>query len=298
MSNNTFACLDIGGTAIKYGLLEADGTVLEKYETPTEAAQGGPALADKVSAIVQKLQEADPQISGIAISTAGVVDFERCEIVHASDAIPGYIGINYKERLKEFGLPVEAENDVNSAGLAEASGAAEGAKSAVIVTIGTGIGACFLQEGQVLHGNSFSACEVGYLPMYGSTWQELASTTALVENVAARKEEPVSEWNGRKIFDLAEQGDAICQEEIAKTARLIGEGLGMLSLILNPEVFVLGGGIMARGESMRPLIEEAFRQATIPLVGRTTRLAFAKNENDAGMKGALENFLQKHPDLK
>lgn len=149
---NTFACVDIGGTAIKYGILRADGTIVEKAETPTQAHLGGVALAGKVKGLVEALIKKDPAIAGVAISSAGVVDSEKGCIIHASDAIPGYIGVDYKEVVERpLGLPVEVENDVNCAGLAEAkSGAGQGASSMLMLTIGTGIGGCFIENGQLL----------------------------------------------------------------------------------------------------------------------------------------------------
>lgn len=298
MERNRLICIDIGGTAIKYGILESDQTVLFADETPTEALKGGPALARKVHDLTAQLLKREPEAKGIAISTAGVVDSIHAQIVHASSAIPSYVGISYKKELADFGLPVEAENDVNCAGLSEyASGAARDASSALVLTIGTGIGGCFIEDGHLLTGNSFSACEVGYLPFEDATFQEKAATTALVANVARRKGEPVEEWNGRRIFELADQGDVVCQEEIRDLGRRLGRGVAMICYILNPHTVVLGGGIMACEKELRPWIEEGFLQGSIPLIAHSTDLRFASHQNAAGMKGALVHFLQKHPDL-
>lgn len=295
---NTFICIDIGGTAIKYGLIQADGQILFQAETPTEADKGGPALAQKVKGLVKELLGKDPDAKGIAISTAGVVDCESGTIIHASNAIPNYIGVDYRKELAEFGLPMEIENDVNCAGLAEAlKGAGKDASSVVVLTIGTGIGGCLIQDKDVYHGNCYSACEVGYFPMHGSTFQEMASTTALVANVAKAKGEPAADWNGRRIFELAEQGDDTCQKAIDDLCELLGEGMASLSFILNPERFVLGGGIMARSDVMGSKIEDSFKRHTLPLIARNTTIAYAAHMNAAGMQGALEHFKARHPEL-
>lgn len=293
-----FICIDIGGTAIKYGIITSEGKVLESKETPTEAFKGGPALARKVHDLCARLKEEYPDAAGIAISTAGVINSDTTQIIHASSAIPNYVGINYKNVLEDLGLPVEAENDVNCAGLSEAdSGAAKGSKSALILTIGTGIGGCFIEEGRLLPGNTYSACEVGYIPINGIPFQDQAATTALCKNVAERKNETCEKWNGRRIFAAAKEGDSICKEEIESMARKIGEGCALISFILNPEVIVLGGGIMAQEKILRPYIEESFKENSIPLIADNTRIEFASHQNEAGMKGALVHFLQKHPEL-
>lgn len=296
---NTFACVDIGGTAIKYGILRADGTIVEKAETPTQAHLGGVALAGKVKGLVEALIKKDPAIAGVAISSAGVVDSEKGCIIHASDAIPGYIGVDYKEVVERpLGLPVEVENDVNCAGLAEAkSGAGQGASSMLMLTIGTGIGGCFIENGQLLNGSCFSACEVGYIPIDGVPFQDAGATMALVRDVANRKGEPEEEWNGKRIFALADAGDADCVAAIDTMCEVLGQGMAMISFVLNPEKIVLGGGIMAQGEKMRDRLERVFAAHTIPLIAKNTKIAFAGHANDAGMQGALVHFLNKHPEL-
>lgn len=295
---NTFACIDIGGTAIKYGLIDAQGTVLFSDEAPTEARKGGDALAEKVRGLAAALIEKDPTLKGIAISSAGVVNTDKAEIIHASDAIPGYRGINYKDRLKEFNLPVEMENDVNCAGLCEtASGPAANSRPAMVLTVGTGIGGCLVTEDGLYHGNTYSACEVGYFPINGIPFEKQASTSAMVRELAAMKNEPEENWNGRRIFEEAEKGDQDCQEAIDRLCDRLGEGIAALCFILNPESVILGGGIMARDDMLRPKIEASFQKHSIPLIADSTRLEFAASQNAAGMKGALVHFLQKHPEL-
>ena len=158
-----YISIDIGGTAIKYGIVSENAEVLLKKEMKTEAQKGGPAILEKVIGIVEELKgEAD---AGVCISTAGMVDIEKGEIFYSAPLIPNYIGTAFKKTVEErFGIPCEVENDVNCAGLAEyKAGAAAGSKAAVMLTIGTGIGGCILLNGEVFHGFSNSACEVGCL---------------------------------------------------------------------------------------------------------------------------------------
>ena len=180
-----YISIDIGGTAIKYGIVSEDAEVLLKKEMKTEAQKGGPAILDKVIGIVEALkEEAD---AGVCISTAGMVDIEKGEIFYSAPLIPNYIGTAFKKTVEErFGIPCEVENDVNCAGLAEyKAGAAAGSKAAVMLTIGTGIGGCILLNGEVFHGFSNSACEVGYMHMDDSDFQTLGAASILTKKVAA-----------------------------------------------------------------------------------------------------------------
>ncbi len=136
----------------------------------------GPAILDKVIGIVEALkEEAD---AGVCISTAGMVDIEKRRNLLFCTVDPElYPERHLKKTVEErFGIPCEVENDVNCAGLAEyKAGAAAGSKAAVMLTIGTGIGGCILLNGEVFHGFSNSACEVGYMHMDDSDFQTLGA---------------------------------------------------------------------------------------------------------------------------
>ena len=138
-----YICIDIGGTAIKYGVADTDGHFLTHGSVPTEAREhGGAGIVQKVSAIVSEAR-AQYAVHGVAISTAGMVDAAAGRIVYAlPDAIPDYTGTNWKAILhEEFDLPASAENDVNCAALGELwKGAGRGCSSLFAMTIGTSIG--------------------------------------------------------------------------------------------------------------------------------------------------------------
>lgn len=291
MKSKRYACIDIGGTAIKYGIADENRTLLCKNETETNAHLGGPALFEKAASIVEELQKIET-IDAICISTAGMVDWQKGEIVYASSAIPDYAGVNYiKGMEKRFSLPCSVENDVNCAGLAEAAfGSAKDARNALILTIGTGIGGCFVQEGCVYHGSSFAACEVGYLPLEDSDFQTLASTTALVQDMAARKNEPVSAWNGRRIFEAYKNGDPDAKEAVDLLCLRLGKGIAAVCTVLNPDMIVLGGGIAAQHEILKERILASLQTHLPSRIFESLELRFASSGNDAGMLGALVHF--------
>lgn len=291
----TYVAIDIGGTMIKYGLISEEGHILEKNMMATEAEQGGPGIMSKVMTIIDCFN-ADHTLSGICLSSAGMVDPDKGEIFFSGPTIPNYAGTQFKSVLEQkYGIPCEIENDVNCAGLAEVvSGSAKGSKITLCLTIGTGIGGCLLTESDVFHGYSNSACEVGYLPMGEANFQELASTKTLVQNVAEAHSEKVSYWNGYRVFEEAKKGNSICIKEIDRMVDYLGRGIATICYVVNPQTVVLGGGIMGQKEYLKEKIEESINRHLLSSLAEKTTLVFAHYENDAGMLGAFYHFMNVH----
>lgn len=290
-----YVSIDIGGTAVKYGLIGEDGNILERNDTETEARKGGQHILDKALKIVEDYYKKE-RISGICISTAGMVDTEKGMIFHAAPLIPEYTGTRFKAVMEErFGIPCEVENDVNCAGLAETvSGAAKGSRSVLMLTVGTGIGGCIVLDGKVFHGFSNSACEVGYMHMDGSDFQTLGAASILSRKVAQRKGESRGVWNGYRIFGEAEKGDAICNQAIDEMAEVLGKGIANICYVINPQTVVLGGGVMAQVAILKDKIRKAMERYLIPSVAGCTEIKFARHRNDAGMLGAFYHFIERH----
>lgn len=289
-----YISIDIGGTAIKYGIVSENAEVLLKKEMKTEAQKGGPAILEKVIGIVEELKgEAD---AGVCISTAGMVDIEKGEIFYSAPLIPNYIGTAFKKTVEErFGIPCEVENDVNCAGLAEyKAGAAAGSKAAVMLTIGTGIGGCILLNGEVFHGFSNSACEVGYMHMNDSDFQTLGAASILTNKVSEWKGETEKKWDGYHIFEEAKKGDKLCLLAIDEMVDILGEGIANICYVINPEVVVLGGGIMAQEQFLKERVECAVKRYLVSSIEEHTKIVFAKHQNDAGMLGAFYHFCSLH----
>jgi len=286
--------LDIGGTAIKYGKVNDTGKLFACGELETQAFLGGQHIRELVLRLVEEALEGQP-LAGVGIATAGMVNSDTGEILYASATIPAYQGINLKQAIEErFGLPCQVENDANCAGLAEAvAGAARGEASALVLTVGTGIGGCLLLEGQVYHGGSFAACEVGYLLQDGQPWEELGSTRALVQRVTAAKQATAGVWDGRNIFAAAQEGDQVCQREIDYLVEALAKGIANLCYTLNPGVVVLGGGIMAQQTYLGPRLKRALAKYLVSHVRQHTRLDFAAFGNQAGLLGAFFNLTKR-----
>lgn len=291
-----FICIDIGGTSIKYGILRETGIIIEKGNMDTDALkEGGQGIFEKIKYIISKYLK-NYEVEGICISTAGMVDPKDGKILFALEhLIPGYTGMEIKKEVeKEFNIRCEVENDVNCAGLGEMwLGAGKGASSSVCLTIGTGIGGCIIINNELIHGFSNSAGEIGYMKINGEDFQNVASTTSLVKRVARLKNIAEENINGKMIFDMAKNKDQDCLKEIDYMIKSLAIGIANLSYIINPEVIILGGGIMAQEQFLKPKIEEALRKELIKTIYENTRIEFAKRQNDAGMIGALYNFLNK-----
>lgn len=290
-----YVSIDIGGTAIKYGIIDEYGRILTKDKIDTEAHKGGPEILNKVFRIVENYLEVYKPV-GICISTAGMVDTEKGEIFYSAPLIPRYAGTKFKEELeRRFSIPCEVENDVNCAGLAESvSGAAIGSKVALCLTIGTGIGGCILIDGNVFNGFSNSACEIGYMHMFDSDFQTLGASSILTKKVVEIKQNSEVIWDGYHIFEEAKNGDDICITAIDEMVEILGMGIANICYVINPEVVVLGGGVMAQDTYLKPKIEKALKKYLVPSIAEKTKLEFAKHKNDAGMMGAFYNFKSKH----
>ena len=292
---STYLCFDIGGTNLKYALVNESAEILQQWEQPTQAHLGGPFILQTVCDIIEQLKQ-ENELVGVAISTAGMVDPNEGSIFYAGPQIPNYAGTQFKKVIEEkFALPCEVENDVNCAGLAEGiSGAGKEAKISLCLTIGTGIGGCILLDKRVFHGFSNSACEVGYMHHGKVSFQDLASTTALVQRVSQLKQENISEWNCRKIFELAKSGDVQCEKAIQEMVNVLCEGISNICYVLNPQVVILGGGIMSQAEYLEPLFAKTLPQYLVSSILEKTTLTFAKHQNNAGFLGAFYHFKQKH----
>ncbi|WP_071884690.1 ROK family protein [Selenomonas sp. oral taxon 136] len=290
-----YICIDIGGTDIKYGVMDAAGEFAVHGTLPTEAkAYGGPGIVRKVSDLVRETC-GTYDVRGVAISTAGMVDPATGEIVYAlEESIPQYRGVNWKAIMREnFDLPASVENDVNCAALGELwKGAGRGASSLFAMTVGTSIGGCLIMDGRVVHGVSRSAGEIAYMRVPGGRLHERCSAAGLVSAVCCANGLPAGSIDGRFVFDLLAKGDPAAQEEVALLIDSLADAITNVVCVVNPERIVLGGGIMAQEAVLRPLLEAALRDRLPPIVDEATTIAFAATQNNAGMLGALYHFLQ------
>jgi predicted NBD/HSP70 family sugar kinase len=283
-------CFDIGGTDIKFGLVNADGQVRDAQSIPTQATLGADAMVARLLAIAEGYRD---QVAGISVSTFGCVAPDSGQITGLADAVPGYAEMPLGARLQmAMGLPVAVENDVNCVALAEHwQGAAQGSRHFIALTIGTGIGGAIVVDGALYRGASFAAGEWGYLRVPGGIWESLASTRALVRRVCEQTGETL---NGRDIFDRLAKDDAAIQAVFDAWLVDLATGIVNLVCVLNPDRIVIGGGIAERSDAFILPLQAAMLRIIHPDMASQVRLVAAQAGNHAGLLGAARNWLTRH----
>lgn len=292
--NRQFLCFDIGGTFIKYSVLDQNGQTLQTSKKVATALQEtSNKILEQLESITREISE-ETSLAGIAISTAGVVDSKTGSISYSGYTIPGYTGTPLKQALEEqFGLLCAVINDVNAACYGEfwkGFPEAEKPQSLVCLTIGTGVGGGMILEGELYSGYSGMAGEIGYLPLKDGLFQDLASTTALLK--AAQAVEGL-ELTGEELFEkLTSDANSAYHVVLDNFIESLAEGLLSIIYLLNPEMIVLGGGIMAQEEILLPKLTAALEKQVIDKRFLVAQIKAASLGNEAGMLGALYHLLQ------
>ena len=295
-----YICIDIGGTSIKYGVLDGMGEIFINGSITTKVTQTENFILLDLKKLIKDILEqyVTYDIKGICVSSAGVVNPEKGEIVYSGPTIPGYTGTKIKEEIeKEFGIRCEVENDVNCAGLGEYwKGAVKGSKSMVCMTIGTGIGGSVILDGKLLNGIRYTAGEIGYMDVNGQFIQEVASSRFLVKKVQEEKEKREGlkqNITGVDVFELAKKGDEICIDAIDMLIENLAVGIRNIMYLLNPEIVIIGGGITAQKEYLEERIRKRVNDGMISDMFKKTKIELAQQGNQAGLLGALYHFLKK-----
>lgn len=287
--------IDIGGTTIKADLYDDFGTSLNQFkeiETIIDYDLGTNQILNQVCDLIGEYT-LNHSIDGVGISTAGVVNANTGEIIYAGYTIPGYIGVNFTSEIeKRFGLSTFVENDVNCAALGELwKGQAKDKKNVVMVTIGTGIGGSIIVNGQIVNGFNYTAGEVGYIPVGNSDWQSKASTTALIH--LYQKKSLKTNQTGRTFFTDLSSGDKVAKETFEIFVENLTKGLLTISYLLNPEILILGGGIMAKKDILLPEIQSSLAKNAMDNRFLPKNVVAATLGNEAGRIGAVKNFLDR-----
>lgn len=292
-----FAVFDVGGSAIKYALMNAVGEFVDKGSVATPR-DGIDSLVNTIQLVVEKFQKAC-ELTGIALSLPGAVEV-KTGYIRGSSAVPYIHGPNIKQIIQErTNLPVELENDANCAGLAEGwIGAAKDVKDYVCLVIGTGIGGAVVLNKKIRHGKNLHSGEFGYMLLngyfekpIGDNWSSLASMAAFVRHVAKRKGLDPTTLDGKKVFEMADQGDEEVQEEVAKFIKRLAVGIFNIQYCLDPEKILIGGAI-----SNRPHFIAEINDQLSKMRDETSRLEISVEKcqfgNDSNLIGALYHFLQ------
>ena len=296
--------VDIGGTAVKLGLVDREGTVHRKASA--DVAFDGyrtPILTTVISAARRFLEQEQVQPEGIAVSATGQVETETGTVIGTNGKIPNYEGTRLKAGLEEaFRAETWALNDANAAVLGECfTGRARGLKNVLMVTLGTGVGGGVVTDGKILEGRRGIAGELGHFPLYADglpcacglrgCYENYASTTALIRRCEERTGQ--NGLNGRMIFERAESGDKVLRAVMDEWIRDIAAGICGLVHIFNPEMVLIGGGVSSQEKLLiRPLRKEVL-SLTMPRFREDLCVDRASLANDAGLIGAVRYWLDR-----
>jgi glucokinase len=246
--------VDIGATKIACGVLKEE-QFLSKTTIPTPQ-EGWRSVLDSIVNTIRILQKSHPGVTEVGVGVPGMHDRARTEVLFAANIL-GFTNVPIVDYLGErLACPVALENDANAAGLAEAIlGAARYASSTMFITISTGIGGCIIADGQLWRGFHGIAGEIGHVtrvpdgPMAPSgvagALEAVASGTAIERDATFVFRKPTST---AEVFRLAQDGDRKAEQIVHAAMRYLGMAIADVQKLLDPEVFVIGGGVASVGE--------------------------------------------------
>ncbi len=304
--------VDIGGTTVKMGLFTSEGELMEKWEIPTRTQNGGELIfTDVADSIIAKMQEnkiSRERIAGVGVGVPGPVD--SYGVVHEAVNL-GWGDLDVNDRFEKLlGVPVVAGNDANVAALGEMwKGGGEGHKDVVAVTLGTGVGGGIIVDGKLVSGSTGSGGEIGHMHLEDNEeipcncenkgcLEQYASATGIVRLAKHRLEttdEPSvlreGEVSAKTVFDAVKAGDPLAIKVAEQFGEYLGKGLSLIASVVNPDIFVIGGGVSKAGEVLidyikPPYLKYAFKGC------RNAQFALAKLGNDAGIYGAAKLALK------
>jgi glucokinase len=305
--------VDIGGTKVAGGVVDEDGRILAQHRLKTPA-RDAEATTDAIVSVVETLTSRHDGVEAIGLGIAGFVDASRSVVYFAPNLLGWRDGPLRDEVEKRVGLPVVVENDANAAAWGEARfGAGREERYIACVTLGTGVGGGIVVDRELFRGGFGVGAEIGHIQMVEGgrpcgcgqrgCWEQYASGGALVRYARERAAEERENAEillslgdgtpegitGRHVTRAAHQGDSVALAAFAELGHWVGQGLADLAAVLDPECFVLGGGVSEAGDVLLKPTAAAFEQL---LTGRGRRplaqVVLAQLGNDAGLVGAAD----------
>ena len=301
--------IDLGGTTVKLAYFDEAGTMLDKWEIPTNTAENGKYILPDIAAAINRYMEekgiARESILGAGIGVPGAVD-KHGIVAGCVNLGWGYFSV--KDALEPLlGFPVVAGNDATVAALGECwKGGGQGCDSMVMVTLGTGVGGGIIVDGKPVHGATGAGGEIGHMVLnrnetavcgcgkHGCVEQYCSATgiarlanLALSENDAPSPLRSVEKIVAKDVFDAAKAGDALATQVLEQVYAYMGEFIASLCCVVNPDVVVLGGGVSKAGQPLLDGVERNFKKWCFHAC-RDTKFRLATLGNDAGAYGAFK----------
>ncbi len=282
---------DVGGTAIKFGMVDENFEMIFSGEIPTQEFEHKGNMV--MAALESRLDEFRGRYDAIGVSTAGQIDYANGRVVGGVANIPNYYGSEIRKVFEDkYEVPVAVDNDVNCAGIGEAHfGAAKGCDDFLCLTYGTGVGGCIYMNGDVYRGSRFAAGEFGHMATHKDgrmctcgrigCYEAYAACRVFTDAVSKRMGRPMT---GREIFEPENINNPIIVEELDKWEDEIALGLRNLCYMFNPTLIVLGGGIMSEDLIIKHVNEKLYAQLEENYLH--VKVVKAQLRNKAGMFGA------------
>ena len=299
--------IDLGGTSVKYALIDNEGVFHFQGKLPSKADVSAEAVIGQLILAISEVktfaEEQGYTIEGIGIGTPGIVDASNRVILGGAENIQGWENIHLAERIEaEFGLSTLLGNDANLMGLGETMyGAGQGATHVVFLTVGTGIGGAVVIDGKLFNGFDNRGTELGHVPLIANgepcacgsigCLEHYASTSALVRRFSKRiSEAGISysgeEINGELIVRLYKKGDKIASESLNEHCDFLGHGIAGFINIFSPQKIVIGGGLSEAGDFYIQKISDCVHRYAIRDCAVNTQIMAASLGNKAGSIGA------------
>lgn len=304
--------IDIGGTAIKAGLFNTEGKLLNKWQFATnKTGDGRDILKNTAGFILDKIKECHinrEQVAGIGVGIPGPVR-SNGEVLELPNLGLGHFNIE-EELEKLTGFQVKAGNDANVAALGEMwQGSGKGFDNLVLFTLGTGVGGGIIINGSILAGSNGAAGELGHIFVnkkeekscgcgkHGCL-EQYASATGIVrlaKDILCQSEEPsklrgISDITAKNVLDYAKEGDKLAFQVVDRACEYLGIAMAHVAQVVDPEVFVIGGGVSKAGDILTDNIRKYYDMHVMPaLKGKEFRIASLGN--DAGIFGAAKLIL-------
>lgn len=298
-----YLVIDVGGTFVKYAVMDADCTFYEKGKIQTITDD----LDSFIDSLVGIYRKSGDDVRGIALSSAGMID-SSTGFMYNGGSVECIQNVSMKEILQErCSLPVSVENDARCAGLAEIwRGSLSDCSNAVAMILGTAVGGAVIIDRKIMRGKNCMAGEFSYVMTEtddalnpGKTLAMAGGVPALIRLASMQKNIPVSELSSEIIFDLASQGDEEAAACIREFARVLAVQINNLQFILDADRIAVGGGVSAQPMLIRMIREELEKlnhvyPYPVPMPDITTCRFF----NDSNLIGALYQHLDTYETLQ
>jgi glucokinase len=315
MARDLVIGVDLGGTNVRSAVVDEAGRIAHHAKLSVAGSGSAEAVIDRTVACIARTMDGcgRDRVCGIGVGTPGLVVAETGEVVYAPN-VPGWKDLPLGSILEaRLGAPVAVENDANAAAIGEHwVGAGRGVRHMICLTLGTGVGGAIILNDQIWRGANGAAGEVGHITVVengalcGCGAPGCLEAYASAPAIARQAREALQTGRASRLRDLcagdldaitsamvaraAEEGDPAAQEVMHRAGTLLGMAISSLTNLLNPELFVIGGGVINAGDLLFTPIWHEVRRRAYKWSAGILRIVPAALGDDAGIIGAARNF--------